>query len=87
MYGADCLGVVTDDNGATVMANCIRALADDYIDDLPEHPVSRLNAIRDFVDALGEARKDSMGLSGIVYWPDLDWDKEVLEEESEDEEE
>lgn len=59
MYGRTCVGVVTDENVIALTVALFRHLIDEGMDaDIVE-------------DLLKDARTDNMGLSMIVYWPNI----------------
>jgi hypothetical protein len=88
MYGRKCLGVTADNVMVTVLQLVNEAViqgapeydleSDDSDDSVSDdcHELSALYQDRDYVQevisVLQDARTDSMGLSTVVYWPDLE---------------
>lgn len=59
MYGAQCLGIVTDRNPVAVMMRVVLGLWDCGEDDLAVWLAER------------DCRLDSMGLGTVIYWPGI----------------
>ncbi len=68
MYGRSCLGVVTDKSGAALVCEVIQELISGASDDS-----ETVDKISDLCSELSDPSEDSMGLSTIVYWPDIEW--------------
>lgn len=74
MYGRNCLGVVGESVG-TIIADILKEAT--YLLGDEDDP---MQAMRDLMDLCGEYRTDNMGLSMIVYWPDINFGEEDNEE-------
>ena len=98
MYGAECLGVVgEDDECDKLLSSIITALIDDVyqmsIDaDDTEESLQNARKTMDNAQCIVSAlirgqRRDTMGKQIVVYFPDIDWAEYNPEDEDEDEDE
>lgn len=71
MYGRQCIAITVDDTFSGI-ALVLEVLADAGED------------TGGIVDLISNTRQDSMGLSVVLYWPDLEWSTEFDEEEEEE---
>jgi len=71
MYGKKCLGVVCG-NPLVAYCDAIQEFANMNED---------ASEVSEFIDTLGHAQMDSMGLSSILYFPHVQWQEENEETE------
>ena len=89
MYGARCVSVNIDRgvSAAKVAAEVMREAVSQTLDNAPDDMIA--DELTDRIDALAsvlsETREDSMGLGGVVYWPDVKWEKSDDEEPADEE--
>jgi hypothetical protein len=80
MYGKQCLGIVTEDSMARVIANLsievLHTLRDEAETEEDENKLSYRAA--DMISDLGRAKQDGMGLKSIYYWERIQPDEEAL---------
>jgi|SRR6478752_2189543 len=68
MYGKRCLGVVCDNPMATLLS-----ILDSFASGANE-----LSEVQELIQELGRPQTDSMGLSSILYFPDVKWQEPEL---------
>ena len=87
MYGKRCVSVNIDRgvSAAKVAAEVMREAVSQTLDNAPDDMIA--DELTDRIDALAsvlsETREDSMG--GVVYWPDVKWEKSDDEEPADEE--
>mgnify|MGYP003533288648 FL=1 len=82
MYGKSCLGFET-----TRYQNSIQAVAE-IIGNLAE--TCRFDEeleLQDFIEMFSDVQQDSLGLGQIIYFPDIAWEKDWEESDTEEEDE
>jgi len=89
MYGATCLGVELErgENTAYFLVSLGKAIANRVYDmGLTEYDIDLSDEL---FESIENVKEDSLGLGGIVYFPDIDYidDIEHTEEDNESEEE
>jgi hypothetical protein len=76
MYGARCLSVTCDNPCKTLL------------DVVEQFDVARSeeDSVSEFIYTLGTPRADCMGMSQVLYFPDIVWQDEALDEDESEEE-
>ncbi len=72
MFGKRCIGVSIDSNAYGLIAECVAVIEDEQ---------ERLELVKIFRNT----KEDSLGLGSIIYWPNMLWDSETMDECCDDE--
>lgn len=87
MYGKVCTGVTGDMGQLQVLIACVlkeatQALYSAAIDAESEEDMQTAqktsDSVHDLIDKIMDYSTDSMGLSTVLYWPDIEWVEEEL---------
>lgn len=71
MYGKRCLGVTCDNPMATLLS-----MIDSFTSQAGD-----MGEVQDLIQELGRPQTDSMGLSSILYFPDVEWQEPEHDDE------
>ena len=79
MYGKKCLGFETSRNQSPILATA--EIMADLSDRCTYKEGSQDLELSDFLEFFSDVKEDSMGLGGIVYFPELVWNESWDEDE------
>lgn len=92
MYGKKCVAIRVDgqDTGhglvARAMARIVKIIDSEEDDNNFADTLNRLDSkLQELVGIFSRTRSDNLGLDTIFYWPNMEWTKDLDEEEVDEE--
>ena len=72
MYRSRCVGIEFEKNSCDVVLDILQS----YMDAYNIMQEERQDTLYEMMRVLKGAKEDSLGLGGIIYWPNMAWDEE-----------